>query len=191
MAHTVPLSHVADAATHAAAVSAHIVELEAWTRQVDAVTRTAHLATGHPDKHDYYPPPSAPPHVERSVHIDKTDGGGVRYSADYEVVDDGPTPDQVLRAKKDALLSAISQAEQGAIAKLHPIGYRRAHAHRRGMIEAAGTKLSGEDAEFAARHDERMAKIAALEQWGAAAMAAVEDLDATTIDTWQHPEAPR
>lgn len=69
--------------------------------------------------------------VEASIVLGK-DG---KYISDYEVVNDDPTADQILRSKKNVLLNSVTAMEQQEMEKIAPPpGKRRALTIREGDI---------------------------------------------------------
>ena len=69
-------------------------------------------------EHQPYPAPSAPALVVRAIEPDAL----VPY---YDLIDDGPTPEQKLRALRNEKLAAITAAENAAVEALMPPGKRR------------------------------------------------------------------
>lgn len=161
------------------------------------------------ERHMAHPRPLAPPAVEIAVN----ENG----DADYQIVDDGPTPGQVLVEKKRRLMQAVSIAEGLAIAGVCPLGKRR-------LFNIHETEILAADAEFAAglqgslwkraigaqsditaeieanrapddtAHLEdqrrRRAQTAAVERIAAQAHHDIEDLTSDTVDAWQMPAFP-
>lgn len=79
-------------------------------------------------RHARFPKPIGHPDVEKSIVLQD----GHTFVADYEIVDDTPTPDQILRAKKDTLIVAVRGVEQQELEKLlPPVGKRRAIGYRK------------------------------------------------------------
>ena len=78
-----------------------------------------------------YPAPVAPAEVMSAV-----DENG---HPNYQIVDDGPTPDQVLSAKKQALFDRVSIIEDQAIQKIIPHGKLGILNYRSQQIEAKDT----------------------------------------------------
>jgi hypothetical protein len=84
---------------------------------------------------DPYPLPNAFPDVELSMVWDDKQK---KFVGDFEIVDDDPTPDEILRGQKDALLIAITKAEHEAKSKVQlPLGKQRLANLREGAIRAA------------------------------------------------------
>ena len=80
-------------------------------------------------RHVAYPRPRAHPLVERAV--DEKD------EVNFEIVDDGPTAAEKLAARKAALLSEVSIAENKAIDAVVPPGKRRFFNLRESAIQEA------------------------------------------------------
>ena len=94
MTHRVLKSRAPDAAIFAQSVRAHASDLTAWSKHIDLVRR---------GEAQYFPPPQAPsPDVAAAVRVDgKDEGRIVEFAPDYEIFDDGPSPEEVLRQKKN------------------------------------------------------------------------------------------
>jgi hypothetical protein len=135
------------AGTFEKAVEAHCAELNAWYERDQAVKAQPELPK-RPDFFDFakeedpasafaaagaawaelrakhldpYPRPSAVVDVEASCRFD-----GEKFVPDYEVVNDDPTPEQVLRRKKDELIGKVKEAENAVIDKVRlPPGKQR------------------------------------------------------------------
>ena len=72
-------------------------------------------------RHGRVPRPTADMNVASAVRFD-----GSKYVADYEIVNDDPTSDQILRVKKNALLQAMATIETNELDKIAlPAGKRR------------------------------------------------------------------
>jgi hypothetical protein len=161
-----------------------------------------------------YPKPIGHPDIIASVATKAGDDGRVTYVPDFEIVDDDPTPDEILAAKKTDLLSKISIAEQEAINRAElPLGKRRAAT----LLEADISQLDAQAAndlinktpeadrakldiakELKKRRDpkhtqhlqdqeSRRAKMEAIVRAGAQAMSDVEDLTIDNVDSFQIP----
>jgi hypothetical protein len=79
-----------------------------------------------------FPAPTVPPQVAAAL-----DESG---KPNYQIVDDGPTADDILIAKKRTLLTEVRMAEGEAIARVVPIGKVRAFGARQNQIAAADAK---------------------------------------------------
>jgi hypothetical protein len=66
--------------------------------------------------------PMPHPDIEASVRLD-----GDKFVPDFEIVNDDPTPEQILQAKKSALIRAVSVMEEAEIAKIAPPPGKRRH----------------------------------------------------------------
>ncbi len=110
-------------------VAQHANEMRTWRAHMSRVDADAKSGVGPDERHVAYPKPAAHPFVEAAVNHDDV--------ADYEIVDDGPTPAQLLRIKKDELLRAVTHAEQAAIEMVLPIGKHRLVGLRENDIRAA------------------------------------------------------
>lgn len=86
----------------------------------------AHMARVKADEGSELPPLQRHQAYDPPVD-DKTVAGAVNENdeADYQIVDDGPSQDQILRMKKNHLLGAVHQAEVAAIEAIVPAGKRR------------------------------------------------------------------
>lgn len=115
--------------------AAHALEMRHW-RAHSARVKTDAKNPDLPaiDRHVGYPAPSEHPIVMSAVN--EAD------EVDFEVVDDGPTPEQLLRARKNELLAAVSRTEHGAIDAVIPPGKRR-------MLDMRETDIRAADAERA------------------------------------------
>jgi hypothetical protein len=135
------------AATFEQAVTNHCAELNAWHERQEAVKAQPELPK-RPDYFDFakeedpaaafnaagiawaelrakhldpYPRPSAVVDVEAACRFD-----GEKFVSDYEVINDDPTAEQILRAKKDNLIAQVQIAENSAIDKTRlPPGKQR------------------------------------------------------------------
>jgi hypothetical protein len=101
-----------------AAVARHAQEMQRWRAQEERVAADKKAGVKGDKIHMAYPRPSAHPLVRDSVNESDV--------ADYEIVDDGPTPEQILANKKVKLIAWIMAAEQAAIRVVVPLGKERA-----------------------------------------------------------------
>lgn len=110
-------------------VSTYAAELAEWKAHMAKVA--ADKAAGVPKEkaNAPYPQPSAPPLVAGAV--DETG------KPNFQIVDDSPSPDDVLSAKKTALITAVRIAENAAIRRLIPEGKVRTYGARQNSIIAA------------------------------------------------------
>jgi|GEM_PF-3301509 len=134
-----------------AAVKAHIGELIAWR---------AHMANvgKDPKKYQTYPQPQAHPLVESSI-LEVEGSEGANYTADYEIVNDDPSPELLLRQKKNALLQHVSQLETVASLSVVPAGKKRFLNMRENDIRTAD---AGRKASILKEHADR--QMAALKK---------------------------
>lgn len=116
------------------AVAAHAFEMRNWREHMARVAEDERLDVRGIAKHVAYPQPSAHPLVAAAVN----ESGVV----DFEIVDDGPTPEQVLAAKKADLLGSVSRAEVDAIAAVVPAGKQRLFNLRESDIRQADMRLA-------------------------------------------------
>jgi hypothetical protein len=94
-------------------------------------------ATEHDDKPDIAP-------IDRWVHRKRpTEDERVMRAvnendiADFEIIDDSPSPEQILRYKKSRLLADVVEAENAAVSLIVPAGKHRAFALReRGIMDS-------------------------------------------------------
>ena len=135
-------SYQADVATYAA-------ELAEWKAHMAKVA--ADKAAGVPKEkaNAPYPEPTAPPLVAGAV--DETG------KPNFKIVDDGPSPDQVLATKKQALITRVRLAESDAVRRLVPEGKVRAYGARHNGVMAADADR--EAAALAAQPVSTLAKV--------------------------------
>lgn len=190
-----------------ALVEKHATELSAWTAHMKRVEVDAANPKLRPDeKHAPYPRPTAPADVELSI--------GEGLAPDFEIEDDGPTPDQILSAKKNALFNAVSAAEAAAIDAVTPLAKRRflhireaeirrddlarqadvlaknanAGALAPEKLAAAVKKLRcREDNDFVAQAQARQARIDAIIRAAAKMHHDIDDLTIDTVNSWTMP----
>jgi hypothetical protein len=112
------------------AVAAFAKEMKDWRAQEK-------IATDHDNRKDIKP-------IDRYVHRKRPSASHLVESAvnendeaDYLIVDDGPTPQQLLRSKKDLLLVQTSEAEQQAILAIAPYSKQRLMSFREADIRKA------------------------------------------------------
>lgn len=102
-----------------------------------------------------YPRPIAHPDVDASVNVDVGADGRIKCWPDFEIVDDGPSDEQKLASKKQALTQAISDAEATEVAKVIPPGKQRVFALRMNDIRIAdGARLQKIHEEMARKNSE-------------------------------------
>jgi hypothetical protein len=182
-------------------VATYIVELKAW-HDHDVIVRTQKPLRPQPkwkdfakDKktqaslylkdnsawkaermahHDSYKPPAAHSDIMASVVTTVAKDGTATFVADFEVVNDDPTPADILAAKKSSLLQQVMQAQDAAqTAALLPVGKRRAADIREGDIRANDAKVTSDF--LKKQSDDRNAAFAAYRaayaEWTAACAA--------------------
>lgn len=185
-----------------AAAATHAVGMKEWRAHSERVKEDEKNGVVGISKHWPLRRPHAHPVVEAAVNE--------HSEVDFEIVDDGPTPEQILRAKKNELIGLIHVLEMEAVAAVIPHGKKRLmnlkineinkrHADRlsehTGFIDsiskAVGLRKAPEmpakDKKHIDEHDERYRKIEAIEARAAQATHDVEDLTLKTIDKWQPP----
>ena len=152
------------------------------------------------DRHHPYPRPIASEIVDSAIDEDG--------NPDYEIVDDGPKPEEILAAKKNELFRMVTIAEHAAAAAVAPVGKRRlqniqeANIRSRmssdegllkkvaGALRGTARKISDEDAAHLQDQVDRRERLAEIELIAAQAHADIEDLTSDTIDGWQIPTFP-
>lgn len=149
-------SRIASIPDFAAAVKLAAQERTQWRAHMANVGRD-------PNTHTPYPQPQPHPEVGRAIaEVPGKDGEPETYAPDYEIVDDSPPPEAILRQKKNVLIEIVSRLEAHAATQVSPPGKRR----YRHMLEVDLRNADRKRAEdFAAEHDkkrqERIKKIAA------------------------------
>lgn len=158
-------------------------------------------------RHVPYPAPHAHPLVDKALN------------EGFQIVDDSPTPDQILVAKKRLLIEKLTQAEAAVISSIFPIGKQRANAIRQAdilakekkYIEALPEETRKDPAKFTVAVDKirkarspddaahmnimevQSVQADSLYRAGAKIMSNIEDLTADNIDAWRMPnlESPK
>jgi hypothetical protein len=161
-------------------------------------------------RHEPYPQPIAHADIVASVATKIGEDGKTTYVSDFEIVNDDPTPEQVLARKKDVLLQAVTRAEQEALMRVQlPIGKQRAANLLEADIRARDGQLANELAADAKAHpdiaaeiekrrdpahtqhlddqESRRSQVDAILRAGAKAMSDVEDLTMDNIDAFEIP----
>lgn len=126
------------------------------------------------------PAPVADPLVERCIRRVAEEGGPDDFVADYEIVDDTPSPAEQLRHRKGSLMTEVARAERARLDAISPPGKARLLLLRRADIAAADGKRA---AQLTARRGAILAKpdgertkddtdFLAMSQDGAAVLAA-------------------
>lgn len=138
-------------------------------------------------RYEPYPAPIAHPDIAAAVATNVGADGKVIYVPDFEIVNDDPTPEQILAAKKAFLLHAVSQAEAEAIGViLLPPGKRRQAEILEADIRAKDNQAAAET-QHLADQESRRAKVEAIVRAAAQVMSDIEDLTADNIDTFELP----
>ncbi|KGT77316.1 hypothetical protein MA20_22225 [Bradyrhizobium japonicum] len=157
---------------------------------------------------DPYPRPQATPTVESAVRFD-----GEKFIVDFEIVDDDPTPEQVLGEKKQRFVAAIGLAEQAALDKAQlPPGKVRLNQVQIAAYQAADDDAAkkfmdriGKDSlpqdiqaaiegarteehkAFLQAQEERQLRVDQIHFVAARAMSDVEDLTVDNVDSFVIP----
>ncbi len=106
---------------------------------------------------------------------------------DYEIVDDGPS----LRARKDALIHQVAEAERELmIAAMAPGKRRLAGLRAQEIYQKPQAERSEADKQFLAATQARLNREAAIGRHAAELQAAIEDLTEDTIGAWQPAPFP-
>jgi hypothetical protein len=93
--------------------------------------------------HDPYPKPVAHADIVASVATTVAKDGTTTFAPDFEIVNDDPTPEDILATKKSSLLLQVTQAQDAAqTAALLPVGKRRAADIRESDIRANDAKVT-------------------------------------------------
>lgn len=201
----IPRSHIADPHQFEAAVAELAHAMKHWRAHMKRVEEDEKNGVQGIDRHHPIPRPVSHPLVVQCV--DEND------EPNYEIVDDGPTPEERLAVRKLELLHAINLAERAAMDALVPPGRRRLFNLReaeiveqdtRTMDEIMAGKGKGIFAKFKknpepeeviaavhAKRDEKQAAFMAEQaerrrRWAAVERAAAEAEDAVedlTVDT--------
>lgn len=120
----------------AARAAAHAVALKEWRAHMAKVKEDESRAVPAIDRHMAYPQPRDHELVEAAVNEND--------EMDYELVDDGPTPEQTLRARKNILLNLVAGIELAAISEILPPGRARLYAMRDNAIVESDNKVAAE-----------------------------------------------
>lgn len=134
--HKVLKSRVAGIEDFAGAVARYAEEMSAWHAHmqkvfIDPVTMTPK------GEHAPYPAPQAHPQIVSSVSQVRGEDGAESFVPDFEIVDDSPPAEMVLRQKKNALLMRITELELAASHAATPPGKRRLFSIRESDIHKA------------------------------------------------------
>lgn len=180
MKHRFPLSAVRGADV-AGTVASFLAEHAQWREHMRNVRAT-------PETHQAYPAPDPSRMVALAIDWD---AAGIPFE-NFEVFDDGPTPEEMLAKKRDDLSTAVTNAETIARAAVMAPGKARLHWIKVSDIAAKNPKERTPDEEkFAAEAAEIEKRLDAINRHGAMMHAEIEDLTAETIDGWTMKEFPR
>lgn len=159
------------------AVEIHARDLKAWHEQMANVKKD-------PKNFQPYDPPWAPEEVDRAVR--RPD-----FVPDYEIVDDGPSPEEVLQQKKKDLTNQVSLAHHEAVGRVLPHGkHLLAQLRYNGAASKNERDRTKADKQVMAEHEARQEQLQALQLQLAEALAEVEDLTAATVDRYKVPKFP-
>jgi hypothetical protein len=142
--------------------------------------------------HDPYKPPVAHSDIVASVVTTIAKDGTATFVADFEVVNDDPTPAQVLQEKKTALLRTMQISLDAATAKVQlPAGKRlladiRENAIRVATKDATDVK-NPDDVAYLKAQEDRRSTITSIIQKAAQAMSDIEDLTVDNVDAYKIP----
>lgn len=117
MTYRVPKSKADAFGDFGVVVARHAEDLNAWH---------AHMVKTTTDP-EYHPYPAPQAHPEVMAAIREAENG---FVPDFEIVDDGPSPEMILRAKKNALAAMLHQIELDLTQTISPPGKRRLQTHR-------------------------------------------------------------
>ncbi len=101
----------------AARAATHAIEMKEWRAHMARVAEDDKNGVTGIEKHMAHPRPIAHPLIDAAVNE--------KDELDYEIIDDGPTAEQILRAQKDHLLGVVQTLEQDAIRQIAPHGRMR------------------------------------------------------------------
>lgn len=194
-------------------VAAHAKEIRDWKEQMAKVKSQANdpkistidrwVSRHKPTEHE---------HIMAAVNDDGL--------ADFVLVDDGPSPEQALEAKKNNLINLVTVAEQAAINAVVPRGKVRMFNIREGDIrEADRTRIRpgladavkaavginvqpktddaiekarpADDTKFLADQKNRREKVDAVIRAVANMLSDIDDLTIDNVDAWKMPDFPK
>jgi hypothetical protein len=165
-------------------------------------------------RHEPYPKPIAHPDIVAAVGTKIGADDNITYVPDFEIVNDDPTPEQILAVKKAALLHAVCQAEAQALKAVQlPAGKQRAAQLLENDIRDKDAKLAIELAADAKAHawknidivaevekerdqkhtqhladqESRRAKVDTIVRAAAQVMSDIEDLTTADVDSFTIP----
>lgn len=242
MTYQIPKSRIADPEDFKKQVTAHCDELTAWAKHMAVVKRQEPLPP-IPQWKDYassldpatafskdmqafqekklqhfdpVPRPMAHEVIENSIHEEKTNDE-TSFVSDYEIIDDDPDNEILLRQKKDALLHQIIEAENATLARMElPPGKRRLAnlqeaeiiakendeitklVNRRGSVmspkdfddiqKSVISSRSKHDNDHIINQKKRRDQSATIVRRAAEIMSEIEDLTIENIDAYKLPE---
>lgn len=134
MPHKILKSAIAGITGFEVAVAAHAKEMRDWRAQM-------RIAAEHKGNDNI---PGIERYVERPMpraHIIVESAVNENDEADFEIVDDGPTPDQILAAKKKVLVGLVTRAETAEIEKVFPEAKMRLIEYRKSDIAASDAAI--------------------------------------------------
>lgn len=114
--------------------------VEEYVKELNS--HVGHMKMVDEGKAQAYPPPQAPAEIVAAISLDEKNG---LYFSDFEIVEDGPTPEQQLRSAKDELLARVTQMEVLASNYIAPPGKRRKIHIRHGDAVVRVARESLED----------------------------------------------
>ncbi len=165
-------------------IASHLDALEKWRQHMANVARD-------PSTYQPYPAPIAPPMVAQALREERDGDGVLSYVPDYELVDDGPTPQQTLQSKKNHLFGTVFHMEQVAAATVFPPSRRR---HIEFLVSDASAKKpedrSAEEKALIQKYEETTAKLVQVSRHGAMLNNQIEDLTEETVETWKPADFP-
>lgn len=154
MTHAFKKSELAGLHNFDVTVAAYANDARTWRAHMERVEADIKNPPRSPGlQHMAYPRPVAHPLVMAAIN----EAG----DADYKVVDDDPTPEQVLRRKKDDLISEISRTETEALSYLVAPGRARFYNMRAADIIADDQRRASK---LRDEHDAVMAEVSPLRQ---------------------------
>lgn len=146
-----------------------------------------HVACKHPVAHQL---------IESAIDADG--------NASYEIVDDGPTPAQILEQQKQDLELQLNMAETAAIEAIFPrrqlpllsakendINAAHQQSSNRGVIKSllvSPPEMPSEDKAFVEQMRVKRQKVSDIRRITAQALADIDGLTAETIDAWKLPD---
>lgn len=192
------------------AVAAHAADMKQWRGHMDRVADDERNEVTGINRHVAYQRPVASRLVESCVNENGL--------ADYQIIDDGPTPAQVLAKRKNELLNAVSIAETAAISAVVPPGKMRLLNMRENDIRdadeaafaakvkpgilakmatsvglSAATDLPTRpqaDTDHLEQQADRRRRIDLIQRAAAKMHSDIEDLTIETVDAWKMPAFP-